>query len=199
MNARSRLIVNLGSKRSAMVRLWQANSAGARVRCMCGRRLRACRQIADMISNTFTPMMTGSEHHRSRWLCRMAVVSSTVCLVLVGAACGDSQHVRRSMLHGRLSGRVSVCPGHFVKCVNVSAIVTVLSVRGKTFGNPVAQQRTRNGRFSFVLVPGRYFPSASVVQMRLRGDHCIAGDAIVRANKDVSDEVRCYTHALVTR
>jgi hypothetical protein len=120
------------------------------------------------------------------------IASVVICIALIGAACGDSLPAREPVRDARLNGSVELCPGDFKKCVNVVAIITVLSVHGKTFGNAVAQQRTTNGRFSFLLAPGTYFPSASSVQARLHGGHCIAGDVTVRANEEVNDGVRCY-------
>src|ERR1700728_878715 len=168
-------------------------------KCGCGCFLRACGWAMSMVSDRFTYMRAGWAYYRPRWLCRATVVLLTVCLALVGAACGDPQPVRESMLQGRLSGSVMLCPRDFRKCVNAVATVSVLTVHQNMLGNVVAQQRTRNGRFSFLLAPGEYFPSASLVQTRLHGGNCIAGDVTVHANKKVSDVVRCYVRAQVTR
>lgn len=168
-------------------------------KCGCGSFLRACGWAMGMVSNRLTHMMAGSAHYRPRSLCRTTVVLLTVCLALVGAACGDPQPVRESMLHGRLSGSVILCPGNFRKCVNAVATVSALTVHQNMLGNAVARQLTKSGRFSFLLAPGEYFPSASLVQTRLHGGNCIAGDVTIHANKNVSDVVRCYIRAQVTR
>lgn len=155
-------------------------------------RVRVSAQVVGTIPDRLASMLTRSIHYSSRRLRGMVVVAATICLALVSAACGDSQPAQDSVHDARLNGSVMVCPGDFRKCVIVAATVTVLSVHGETLGNAVAQQRAIDGRFSFLLTPGKYFPSASAVQARLYGGHCIAGDVIVHANKDVDDGIKCY-------
>jgi hypothetical protein len=122
----------------------------------------------------------------------MIVVVAVVSVALLDASCGDSRPAQKAVRDGRLSGTVTKCPGDFRTCVSVSATVTVLGVVGKRPGGPVAQQHTTNGRFSFLLAPGKYLPSAYVAQASLRGGHCISGEVTVHANGDVHDEVECY-------
>lgn len=77
----------------------------------------------------------------------------------------------------------------------MSATVTVLGIVGKRPGGPVAEQHTTKGRFSFLLAPGNYLPSAYLDQASLRGGHCISGEVTVYTNEDVYDDVRCYIRA----
>ena len=117
------------------------------------------------------------------------IAASVAC---VGNACGDSRNTQKSIDDARLSGHVMVCRVVFGKCSLVTATVTVVSVHGTTFGGAVAKENVQDGQFSFVLAPGKYFPSASDVRAQLNGGRCIAGEAVVRAHEDVRDEIHCY-------
>lgn len=126
----------------------------------------------------------------------MAVLLVSIAFVCAGCASSQgnqgSQSTRKASHDGRLSGSVSVCSTNFQKCSLIAATVTVLSVRGTTMGGAVARQHTVTGRFSFVLPPGKYFPSAPGVQARLSRGRCISGYAVVRAHENVSDTILCH-------
>jgi hypothetical protein len=85
-----------------------------------------------------------------------------------------------------LSGSVEACAPNFAKCSPVAETVTLHMVQGVTTGSPVARQYAKHGHFTFVVAPGKYVPSA-----RMAGRRCIAGETVVRAHVDVSDDIRC--------
>jgi hypothetical protein len=124
-----------------------------------------------------------------RGLLLSVVVASVAC---VGDACGDSRNAQKSIDDARLSGHVMVCRVAFGECSLVTATVTVVSVHGTKFGSAIAKEHALGGRFSFMLAPGKYFPSASDVQAQLNGGRCIAGEVVVHAHENVRDEIHCY-------
>lgn len=127
-----------------------------------------------------------------------AMMSLLVSAALVCAGCASSQGnqgsqpTRKASRYGRLSGAVSVCSPELQKCVPTAGTVIVLSVHGTTMGGAVATQHTTTGRFSFVLPPGKYFPTAPGVRARLSHGRCIAGYSVVRARDNVIDGVMCF-------
>jgi hypothetical protein len=122
-----------------------------------------------------------------RWLVLVATLMGWAC----GNACGGSALAQRQVRDARLGGRVSVCSGIPERCSSAGAVVTIFSLHGTKFGKAVSKQYARHGHFSFLLVPGRYFPSA-VVNARLNGGHCIAGEIFIRAHENVNVDVSCY-------
>jgi hypothetical protein len=144
--------------------------------------------------------MTLPKH--SEYLCQASscrvMMPLLVSAAFVCAGCASSQgyegsHPTREPSHdGRLSGEVSVCSLELQKCVPTAGTVVILSVHGTEMGGSVAKQHTSTGRFSFVLPPGKYFPSASDVQPRLSRGRCIAGYAVVRARDNIIDGVLCF-------
>lgn len=114
---------------------------------------------------------------------------------VLGFACADggcgAQSARKAPRDARLSGSVEVCSRNHGKCSLVAATVTLLSVHGAALGSPVDKTYAAHGRFSFVVAPGTYFPSASTAQARVASHRCIAGEAPVRAGEDVTDSVIC--------
>jgi hypothetical protein len=133
---------------------------------------------------------TGMLRMSKRRLVLAMIAASFACC---SNACGDLAHAQRQVRDARLSGHVLVCAGIPERCSSVSAAVTILSIRGTKFGKAVSKQYARHGRFSFLLSPGRYFPSADVVGVRLNGGHCIAGEVLIRAHENVNVDISCYT------
>lgn len=140
-----------------------------------------------MIPLIFSTIM--SRMSKRRLILAMTVMSFACC----SDACGDPAHAQRQVRDTRLSGRVLVCTGIPERCAPVDATVIILSIRGTKFGKAISKQYARHGRFSFLLSPGRYFPSADVVGVRLNGRHCIAGEVLIRAHENVNVDVSCYT------
>jgi hypothetical protein len=92
--------------------------------------------------------------------------------------------------NARLSGNVEVCQPPLGRCSPLATTVTVLSVHGTTLGAAVAKQYARDGRFSFVLAPGRYFPSVSGVP-QVHGSGCVSSRTVVRAREVAVANVHC--------
>lgn len=113
--------------------------------------------------------------------------------VACGNACGGPGLAQHQAVDARLYGRVLACSGIPEKCSSAEGIVTILRVRGTTLGKAVAKQYARHGRFSFLLAPGKYFPSATFVHARLNGGHCISGEILIRAYETVNGEITCYS------
>jgi hypothetical protein len=110
----------------------------------------------------------------ARGLALGATVLSFAC---ANGGCGDAQSSKKPTRDARVSGSVEVCSGHFGKCSLVAATVTLLSVHGAALGGPVDKTYATHGRFSFVVAPGTYFPSASTAQARVADRRCIAGES----------------------
>lgn len=128
-------------------------------------------------------------HMFQRWLVLSATATSLVC----GGACGGPAPAPHQIADARLDGRVLICSGIPEKCLPAEAVVTILSVHGTTLGKSVSKEKTRHGNFSFLLVPGKYFPSATAVHARLNGGHCIAGEILIGAHESVNADISCYT------
>lgn len=124
-----------------------------------------------------------------RTLALGAVGVSLIC----SNACGGSAFAEHQTRDARLEGSVSVCSGIPEKCSSAEAVVSVLDVRGKTLGKTVAKEYARHGHFSFLLVPGKYFPSATFAHARLSGVHCIAGEILIHSHESVDANISCYT------
>jgi hypothetical protein len=71
----------------------------------------------------------------------------------------------------------------------LATTVTILNMHGTALGSAVARQYARRGQFTFLLPPGKYFPS---VRGGLIDARCISGEVRVRADKNVRDDVTCY-------
>jgi hypothetical protein len=133
-----------------------------------------------------TSIMAAANQHLSRTLRGLALAATTVGLV-----CADgSQAAQQPTRDARLSGSVEVCKDILQKCSRVSAVVTLLSVHGKS-RTAVGKQYAARGRFSFLVAPGTYFPSPSAIRAPVDEGKCISGYAVVRAHHDVTDSVLC--------
>lgn len=130
--------------------------------------------------------MTTANQHLSRPLRGLALAATAV-----GLACADgSQAAQEATRDARLSGSVEACRDNLQKCSRVAAIVTLLSVHNRSV-TAVGKQYAANGRFSFLVAPGTYFPSTSAVRAPVDDGKCISGHAVVRAHQDVTDNVLC--------
>jgi hypothetical protein len=121
----------------------------------------------------------------------LALAATVLGFACADGGCGDAQRAKKPARDARLSGRVEVCTANFGKCSPVAATVTLLSVQGATLGSAVGKKYAANGRFSFDVAPGKYFPTASTAQARVADRRCFAGEAVVRAGEDVTDSVSC--------
>jgi hypothetical protein len=113
-----------------------------------------------------------------------AVVATAIGIGAAG--CGSS----RPTGNARLSGNVEVCQPPLGRCSPLATTVTVLGVHGTTPGAAVAKQYARDGRFSFVLAPGRYVPSVPGVP-QVHGSGCVSSGAVVRAHEAAVANVHC--------
>jgi hypothetical protein len=122
-----------------------------------------------------------------------ALVLSTagVALVFLSVDTGQSHGMPSTAHNARMVGTVSVCGTGFTNCHTVSARVTVVTMRGGTFGRAVANQYARHGRFSFTLAPGRHFPGASSVHARPDRRRCFATVRVLRTDTTTRDDIGC--------
>jgi hypothetical protein len=121
-----------------------------------------------------------------------ALVATAACMLLLADGCGSAGAARSQGKVGQLVGRVSICPPIGRRaCSRTKATVTILQVHGKTLGRSVAKVYATNGDFRFSLPPGKYFPSASLVNAG-NGIRCIAGQTVVTTAHIVRDDVECY-------
>jgi hypothetical protein len=125
---------------------------------------------------------------------RGTIVALTVCagLACTVEACGSASVTPRPAGSGQLIGRVLVCRAIGERCAPIAATVTVRRVRGKTLGKPVAKGFAVNGRFSFSLPPGKYFPSPSAFRRQFNTGGCISSQAVLHAYTRVRDDVNCF-------
>lgn len=136
------------------------------------------------------------EYLRRAGCCRV-MMSLLAGAAFVCAGCASSQGsqgsqpTRKPSHDGRLSGDVSACSLELQKCMPTAGTIIILSVHGTAMGGAVAKQHTATGRFSFVLPPGKYFPSAPDVRARLSRGQCISGYAVVHAHDNVRDSILC--------
>lgn len=117
------------------------------------------------------------------------VIAAVAISTFVGDACGDANKTRGVTRDARVGGSVRLCRTNFGRCTRLATVVTIVSVRGTALGSAVARQYARRGQFTFLLVPGKYFPA---VRGSLIGARCISGEVSVRANENVRDDVTCY-------
>lgn len=116
------------------------------------------------------------------------MATGAVSLVLIGGGCGSGGPAATG--NGRLTGVVEMCLGSVSRCAPVAATVTLLRVNGTTLGSAVGKQYAADGRFSFIVAPGKYFPSASLGG-RSSVHGCIAGQTVVGAHQAVTAYVSC--------
>lgn len=122
---------------------------------------------------------------------RLTVLVLTATVGCTIAAHSVAQATAGAARNARLSGRVMVCQPNFGPCAPAKATITVLEVHGTKLGGSVASKTVSNGQFSFLLAPGKYFPSATAVHAHLKGGKCISGEVVVAAHEHVTDNVRC--------
>lgn len=108
----------------------------------------------------------------------------------VGSACGAANNTHQVIRDARVSGNVEMCKPNFGACTSLATTVTILTVHGAALGSAVAKQYARRGQFTFLLAPGKYFPS---VRSGPVGVRCISGEVSVRAGENRRDNVTCYT------
>jgi len=130
--------------------------------------------------------MTKVIQYLSRPLRGLALAAIVISL----AYAAGSQAAQQPPRDARLSGTVEACRDDLQKCSGVAATVTLLRVRGRT-GSAVGKQYAANGKFSFSVAPGTYFPTTSAVRARVDEGKCISGYAVVRAHQDKTDNVLC--------
>ncbi len=123
-----------------------------------------------------------------RWLGGFALAASGACLALIFGGCGGN--AATTVRDARVNGTVKVCTAGLARCTPAAAAVTLLAVNGATLGRAVGKDYATDGRFSFLVAPGKYFPAARAA----RGPHdrrCIAGEVVVDAHETVNDSVSC--------
>ncbi|HEY1775743.1 MAG TPA: hypothetical protein VGG41_06245 [Solirubrobacteraceae bacterium] len=105
----------------------------------------------------------------------VVTISCAAFLLLTFAAAGGARNVVR----GRVTGLVRLCGGPAPgRCFSNQATVSVVTSRHVV----VAKQQTRDGRFSFALVPGGYTLVARTGDLRRERPIVIRANRLLHAN-----------------